>query len=149
MPSSFNGIGTTYYGQREFHADGTYLTTEWFIFFAIPVVPLRSIRLSYEGPGKRKIPIGFESIEKYLIYERVPLSWKQVLNTYTFFLFLAAWVAVMAWLFFGVFDLISLRRSKDERFPAALAMVAICCLPWLIPKLLARRAIRTAGLTVR
>jgi len=34
MAFSFNGVGTMFYGQRDFRLDGTYVTTEWFVVFA-------------------------------------------------------------------------------------------------------------------
>jgi hypothetical protein len=30
MPSNVNGFGTKYYGQRDFRADGSYITTNFF-----------------------------------------------------------------------------------------------------------------------
>jgi len=51
MAYSFNGIGTTFYGQRDFRADGSYVTTEWIVFCCIPIAPLRSLRVKYQGPG--------------------------------------------------------------------------------------------------
>jgi hypothetical protein len=69
MAFSFNGIGTSFYGQRDFRPDGTYTTTEWFVFLAIPVIPLRSLRVRYQGPGKHRWYLGFGSSESYAVYE--------------------------------------------------------------------------------
>ncbi len=45
MPSNVNGFGTKYYGQRDFHPDGSYVTTNFFCLGFIPVVPLHSVRV--------------------------------------------------------------------------------------------------------
>lgn len=78
MPSTFNGIGTKYYGQRELADDGSFITTEWFVLAYIPIIPIGSFRV---------VPTG-QSVN-YLIYRsnqylvrRVPLNWLQVRNVY-------------------------------------------------------------------
>jgi hypothetical protein len=43
MAFSVQGIGTAFYGKRDFQPDGSYVTTEWCIFFGLPIWPLRSL----------------------------------------------------------------------------------------------------------
>lgn len=48
MPAQFtsvNGIGSTLYGKADQHDDGSYIATEWFTFFFVPVLPICSYRL--------------------------------------------------------------------------------------------------------
>ncbi|MDA0268606.1 MAG: hypothetical protein O2890_15500 [Cyanobacteria bacterium] len=45
MPFNVNGIGTTYYGRRDFRPDGSYVTTEWAIFLMLPIAPLCTFRV--------------------------------------------------------------------------------------------------------
>jgi len=47
MPSTTNGIGTTYYGKRDFRTDGSWLTTEWVVVFFIPLLPISSRRIAW------------------------------------------------------------------------------------------------------
>ena len=47
---SFAGCGTTLYGKRDFHYDGSYLTTKWITLFSVPVFPLASIRAGKTRP---------------------------------------------------------------------------------------------------
>lgn len=140
MPSSFNGIGTTYYGRREFRSDATYVTTEWFILFYIPIIPLGSFRVEFDGAMWRM----FGSVQHYSVYEQTSLNWRQVLNTYLSVVFSVSWVGLMVWLFW-VFDSI---MPKGDPFPRKIGFIAACILPWFIPKFLARRAIRKAGLRI-
>jgi hypothetical protein len=50
MPASINGFGTDFYGERDYHPDGSYITTEWVTAFYFPIIPLRSCRLiPYHG----------------------------------------------------------------------------------------------------
>ncbi len=45
MPSSINGCGTKYYGQRDFREDGSHLTTNFFCLLFVPLIPLQTIRV--------------------------------------------------------------------------------------------------------
>jgi len=94
MPTSFQGIGTTYYGQRDFASDGSFITTEWVVFAGIPLVPLRSLRVCYQGAKSIVFPI-IHSEEKYLVLSKMPVDWIQVASTYGFILFLIAWVVLL------------------------------------------------------
>jgi hypothetical protein len=49
MPFTFNGIGTTIYGARDFKPDGSYIATEWLVFVYVPVIPYRSMRILPNG----------------------------------------------------------------------------------------------------
>ena len=82
MAFSFNGIGTSFYGQRNFRSDGTYVTTEWFVLLAIPVIPLRSLRVRYQGLGEHLWHLSFGSSENYAVYEKTFPDRKQVVCTY-------------------------------------------------------------------
>jgi hypothetical protein len=70
MAYTLNGIGTTFYGQRDFRADGTFITTEWLVLVYIPFIPFRSLRVRYQGPGKHRWHLGFGSSDNYAIYEK-------------------------------------------------------------------------------
>ena len=59
MAYTLNGIGTTFYGQRDFQPDGSYLTTEWLVFLYVPLIPIRSLRVVYRGPGEPRWHLGF------------------------------------------------------------------------------------------
>jgi hypothetical protein len=79
MPCTVNGIGTTYYGRREPGTDGSYITTEWLVFFYLPIVPIGSFRVR-PIKGSQSF-FGFE-IDKEYYAIRVPLHWKQIGNIY-------------------------------------------------------------------
>ena len=91
MPYSIQGIGSMLYGQRDFRADRTYVTTEWFAFLAIPIFPVRSLRVAHVGTTTA----GIQSTERYRIYEKTLPNWKQVLCVYAFFAICAAWFAIL------------------------------------------------------
>jgi len=92
MAYTFNGIGTTFYGKRDFRKDGTFVTTEWVSFIYFPLFPLRSFRVRYQGPAERRFPIGFGSAESYSVFEKTPPNPKQVLCVYAYALFAVGWV---------------------------------------------------------
>lgn len=78
MPFTFNGIGTKYYGEREFLEDGSFVTTEWFVFVYVPIIPIGSFRVV--PTGKSSNLLVYRS-SQYLV-KRVPINWRQVRNVY-------------------------------------------------------------------
>src|SRR5256885_319758 len=89
MPETYNYFGTGYVGRREQEADGSYITTEFTVFFDIPIMPLGSYRVRPTGKRVtvRRWLRSFES-EEYEV-RPVPLHWRQIANVYlgTFVLF--------------------------------------------------------------
>jgi hypothetical protein len=78
MPSIHNGSGTMYYGKRDVDIGGSYVTTEWIVFFWLPILPLSSWRV---------FPLTDELVTSYgtrQAYQARPVSlnWAQVLNVY-------------------------------------------------------------------
>jgi hypothetical protein len=76
MASSINGFGTTYYGERDYWPDGSYITTEWVVFLYLPLFPIRSFRLrfvvSLDGGAERQ----------FVVYEKTRPNLKQVGGMY-------------------------------------------------------------------
>ena len=68
---------TKYYGATEHGSDGSYVTTNWFVIFYLPILPIESLRVIEEGSTN------------YIIYNsqqyrtmKVRLNKKQILRTY-------------------------------------------------------------------
>jgi hypothetical protein len=78
MPASLNGCGTTYYGSRDFHEDGSYITTEWIIFVYIPIFPLGSFRVLPVGKSQDLLVFHSQNFRS----QQIPLCRQQVRNTY-------------------------------------------------------------------
>lgn len=135
MAYSFQGFGTTFYGKRDFRPDGTYITTEWIILFALPVIPLRSMRVQYRGPAERRFSIGFGSSESYSVYGKTHPDIRQVVCTYAFIASLVGWAVFAVWLFGG--------STTDV---AVYSILALATLPGIIPYLLRRSARRKVGI---
>lgn len=94
---SHNGIGTTVYGKRDFHSDGSFVTTKWVIFLWIPLFPLCSMRVrrvqstnlttSWLASLLLAVSFGlfaFGSSANYQIYGTRRPVLRQVLYIYTF-----------------------------------------------------------------
>jgi hypothetical protein len=79
MPFTFNGVGTTFYGARDFALDETYTTTEWFTFLYIPVIPLRSLRI--RDSNKSNYFVVYSS-RQYAVYSKSRPDVKQVFSIY-------------------------------------------------------------------
>lgn len=95
MPRSVNGVGTKFYGRAEERADGTYITTKWFIFFYVPLIPLRSYRVKRIDEG------GFFANKLYQTQE-VGRCWPQIRKTYAVG---AATVVVFVLILYGLVKL--------------------------------------------
>jgi hypothetical protein len=92
MAFTFHGTGTSFYGQRDFRKDGTYITTEWLVFAYIPIIPLRSLRVGFQG--SQGIPILWHR-ENLAIYEKSAPNWKQVLFVYSYMCSYVLWFGVL------------------------------------------------------
>jgi hypothetical protein len=67
--------------------DASYVTTEWFIAFCLPLVPLGSFRvrrLEEQDTLQAEIGVGAIGLRATYGYESspVPLAWRQIVNVY-------------------------------------------------------------------
>lgn len=136
MAFTFNGIGTAFYGKRDFREDGSYLTTEWVVFF-IPIVPLRSLRVRPQPRGEHTFlgVVGYSS-DSYAIFEKSAPNWKQVLSTYGFILLLVAWA------YFVGRIAVKIDPRIFDRPASVWGLIPFWLLPALLPWALRRRARR-------
>src|ERR1017187_421583 len=121
---TLNGFGTTYYGMRDFRADGSYITTEWIVLAYIPLIPTRSLRVSYRGPGERHWYLGVGSSEKYAVFEkRFPPNWRQVLCTYSYVALLIGWI------YFACTSSVSMFPHALDTVSGVTMIFIVCILP--------------------
>ncbi|MGB8167518.1 MAG: hypothetical protein WCF18_08495 [Chthoniobacteraceae bacterium] len=76
MASSINGCGTTYYGERDYWPDGSYITTEWVVFLYLPLIPIRSFRLRFV------VEMDGGTEKQFVVYEKTRPNLKQVGGMY-------------------------------------------------------------------
>lgn len=125
MPFTFNGIGTTFYGARDFALDGSYTTTEWFTFLYIPIIPLRSLRIRSLDSGKYFVVY---SSQRYAIYSKSRPNLKQVL-------FIYGWCAAII----ACIPLASVPGTGKVPFLPLIAVLAVAILPWILRRRARRR----------
>ncbi|HEY1525889.1 MAG TPA: hypothetical protein VGH51_06585 [Candidatus Angelobacter sp.] len=125
MPFTFNGIGTTFYGARDFALDGTYTTTEWFTFVYIPVIPLRSLRIRDVKGGKNFVVY---ASQQYAVYSKGRPNLKQVLSIY-------GWCAAIV----ACISLASVPGIGKVPFRPLIAVLAVAFLPWILRRRARRR----------
>lgn len=135
MPFTINGFGTRLYGARDFLPNGSYVTTEWLVFFYVPVAPLRSQRILPSTSGNKSYI--FYSSSRYLVLEKTRPNWQQVLLVYS-------WFAV-------VIGSVSAAIESEYWWLAIPAVVALAA-PWFLRKKAVKRMIkeherRIAGLS--
>ena len=138
MPRQFCGFGTAFAGQRDFWPDGSYITTEWVIFFFVPVRALRSLRVN-AGPRRISPPAYpvVSSERNYIVSDEMPPHRKQVLCVYAFTVCYVAWIIGGFALLFGTGLVRSLENGAGE-----VAVAAILGLPWIVPLYARKRAKR-------
>jgi hypothetical protein len=81
MQFVFNGLGTTLYGKRDIRNDGSHITTEWFVIFYVPIIPLQSMRINHIDGDKFFLAYSSSS---YKIVEYLSLCVPQILHTYLY-----------------------------------------------------------------
>ena len=89
MPGTIIGIGMIFYGESRHRPDGSYLTTKWFSIFYVPIFQLKSYRVM-RNP-EEDVNLLFYMQEGLIGYEQTGICWKQVLETYGFFLLCVLW----------------------------------------------------------
>jgi hypothetical protein len=149
MAFTFQGIGTRFYGQREFEPDGSYITTKWFVFLYVPIIPLRSLRVIDQGAGDYKVmlpPVVMGSSVRYAVLQETSPNPPQVLSIYGFVLLCAAWFVGLMWFMRVMMDSL-LPKYFSERplaFTAIIVTVwATFIIPVLLPRILRSHAKRT------
>lgn len=91
MANTFNGIGTTFYGQSRFEQDGSFVTTKWFVVGFFPLIPMGSLRVRYLGTSG--VPF-FARTSSYEVVEETGLDMVQVLKIWLYAVFVIT-LAVM------------------------------------------------------
>jgi hypothetical protein len=93
--STFNGIGTTYYGRARRLGD-TFVVTEWFTLLYFPIIPIRSRRVRTLNRKTFTVIVFSQSNTQYQVIEEIPLRHNlgQVFRTWCFTLVPLGFVAV-------------------------------------------------------
>ena len=82
----FFGCGTAFYGATERADDGSFLTTEWFIVFQLPIVPIQSYRVSFGGTTSGFQGVVLSTTKQFYIQSNEKLSTVHVLRGYALLL---------------------------------------------------------------
>jgi hypothetical protein len=125
MPKSIQGFGTTFYGKRDFHSDGSYVTTKWIVLFFVPIIPLGSYRVKYKGYSSVTYGRSATTTESYIVYEELPINIRQVIFTFLFLGVLFCWTIfiVLPFLF----------KKPDVEFWSTIEIASLQFMPFLIP----------------
>jgi hypothetical protein len=125
---SFQGLGTATYGKRDFHSDGSFTTTKWFVFCWVPVYPIESLRLGKPGP---RLGTGSPGLSKHYlnffpwdthhwVYSRGSVNQKQAVFIYSFLFALA----------------LALWNAAHKPTKVSLVLICLLCtVPWLLREL--------------
>jgi hypothetical protein len=78
MPTSLHGVGTNLLGCRDLRPDGSFVTTKFYCFFYLPLVPTSSWRV-LPTPGSSQLPF---VRRKFVWAKKLPMQWQQVFSVY-------------------------------------------------------------------
>jgi hypothetical protein len=138
MAYTIQGVGTRFYGKRDFRQDGTYITTEWAVLFHLPLVPLRSLRVRYLGVGRSPSEPGLAPAPLYQVCETTRPNWKQVICVYGYV------VSVFYWVIFFASRAGGYTKGLEDKLRAMVVIVGLLW-PVIIPgamRFYARRRFR-------
>lgn len=128
MPSTYNGFGTRYLGQRDFRQDGSYVTTNFFCLLYMPVIPIHSVRVI---PDAKNMSIPFHT-NYYTILEKRRPHLGQVLSIYAC---AAAVIGMTIWFFSEVDPYLKENApSFSGGWKGTCAFVVTLCPPLLFAK---------------
>ena len=101
MAFTLSGFGTAYHGTR-WLPDGTYITTRWFVFLFVPIVPLGSVRVLEASHISGSAILSGQSLK----VQKIPLDKEMVLRAYAWVLgaFLAICLFVVGVAFLGMHE---------------------------------------------
>lgn len=136
MAFLFHGIGMTVYGERDYWPDGSFVTTEWFVFAYLPIAPIISKRISYT----QNSPYSTYDAGGFYVYEIRPLNLKQVISTYLWFA--SFLVCTLGWIYFQ--DVIE-RRIGDTDTAAGMwiaVLLTLILLPYALRRMAKRRKVQ-------
>jgi len=121
---NFSGCGTGFAGATDRADDGSFLTTEWFKVFLIPLVPIQSYRVSYGGRSSSFGGVVISQTKQYYIYAKEKLKLSHVVRTYAL---LAAFYLVLVGLL-GTFHTTSSLAALSTSQSVALGAVIVAFL---------------------
>jgi hypothetical protein len=134
MAYTYYGIGTTFYGERDFRLDGTYITTEWVVLFYLPLIPMRSLRVQHLGTEPRFSFFGIGASRKFRILEKGTPNRKQVLYTYGYAALIISWSCLVGRI------AISIPSHIFDSLSGVILVFVVCLLPTPLPWILRRFA---------
>jgi hypothetical protein len=132
MPRNHKGIGTIFYGRTDEHADGSFVTVEWFILLGLPILPLRCFRITTDS--RYTTLWGFGRFN-YSIVERLTMAWPQVVKTYALAWGLLAWSLLIV----AKYDEISSMVGPSYDFAVVFGLILAPFVVALVPAWLRRR----------
>lgn len=76
--STWNGIGTKFYGSKDQDSGDSFVTTEWFVILFFPIIPVGTSRVVFKGTthGWRIMT------NQYYVIQKLSMDWQQVFSTY-------------------------------------------------------------------
>ena len=104
-PKVYIGWGTTFYGAADRNnADNSFVTSQWFCAFYIPLIPIQSYRVIYGEGHSRFYGTYITSSESYSIIEALSLNLKQVVQAY---------ILILSFVFFVVLMVFSMKNQQN------------------------------------
>ncbi|HAF28652.1 MAG TPA: hypothetical protein DCG75_06350 [Bacteroidales bacterium] len=98
-PSNFAGCGTCFYSATKKQADSSFITTQWFTIFYIPILPIQSYRVIKGAESSKFGGVYITSTSNYIILEKLKLERSHLIRAYVFVL---SFIIIIASIFSGI-----------------------------------------------
>ena len=98
-PSNFAGCGTVFYSATKKRDDGSFITTQWFVIFYIPIIPIQSYRVIKGAQSSQFGGVYISNTSNYYILEKLKLEPSHIIRGYIFIL---SFILIMVGIFSGM-----------------------------------------------
>ncbi len=100
-PVRYIGCGTAFYGASKRQNDGSFISTVWFTFLYIPLLPIQSYRVSRGGSRSSFQGYIISESTNFSVFESPGLFFPQVIRMY---LFMVLYFFIIGFIFFNQKD---------------------------------------------
>ncbi|MCK5171293.1 MAG: hypothetical protein KAQ75_15555 [Bacteroidales bacterium] len=98
-PRSFSGCGTKLYFASKKSDDGSFVSTQWFTIFFIPIFPIQSYRILIGGETTQFSGVYISSTTNFYVIENLRIEWVHVLKAY---LFVISFIVILIGMIIGL-----------------------------------------------
>ena len=121
-PSNFAGCGTKLYFASKKLEDGSFVTTQWFIIFFIPIFPIQSYRIIKGSETTQFSGVYISSSTNIYVIENLRIEWGHVLKAY---LFVISFVVILVGMITGLSSVATTEEMANMASSSIVGLLAV------------------------